>query len=387
MKFLFPYMARWKAVNWTRYHQLFTRLARMGHDVYVLQPPASTDVRETNFQEIEVDLPEKLHLIDVDVNQALWRRTVPFNKLFKKGYYSFCCRRAVKKIVAEHEIDVLFLYNIPQYPLLNLCKCFKIFDYADDYREMLKHELGRFSNRLTLDIADFFIHSMISKVDLTLSVSHALADLIRHETAAVEVVPNGAEEDDFRLNEAEAPQIDCSKPVIGFVGSFEYFIDFDLIINTAQKMPEVTFLMVGSGRDFSMVKAEAEKRQLKNMIFTGAVPHSKIGYYIKEMDICLNVFKLIPVSHNACPLKLFEYLIMKKPVISNRLIEVEKINQDFIFFADTPEEMVQSINMVLANNTLAQEYAQRGYKITMKEYTWKNIIIKFLDLLGQYMQK
>ena len=51
MKFLFPYMARWKAVNWTRYYQIFTKLAEMGHDVYVLQPPAS-NINETNLYSI-----------------------------------------------------------------------------------------------------------------------------------------------------------------------------------------------------------------------------------------------------------------------------------------------------------------------------------------------
>ena len=53
MKILFPYMARWKAVNWTRYHSLFSALAEMGHEVIVLQTPPS-DIKETNFQEIEV---------------------------------------------------------------------------------------------------------------------------------------------------------------------------------------------------------------------------------------------------------------------------------------------------------------------------------------------
>jgi len=56
VNFLFPYLARWRTVNWTRYHQLFTRLADRGHDVYVLQPPAS-NMPETNFQEIEVEVP------------------------------------------------------------------------------------------------------------------------------------------------------------------------------------------------------------------------------------------------------------------------------------------------------------------------------------------
>ncbi|MFH2138127.1 MAG: glycosyltransferase family 4 protein [Candidatus Omnitrophota bacterium] len=383
MKFLFPYMARWKAINWTRYHQLFTRLAKMGHDVYVLQPPPAPDLIETNFQEIEVDLPPRLHLIDVEVNKFIWNRKFPFNKLLKKGYYSFCSYRTVRKIAKKNKIDVLFVYNIPQYNLLNACDCFKIFDYADDYREMLKHELGFFNNWLTLEIADLFIKGMMKRADCTLSVSHGLAELISRENTEVIVLPNGAEEDDFEIDETHVPKVKYKTPVIGFIGSFEYFIDFELILDTAQKMPGLTFLMVGSGRDFLQVKSGAENRKLKNIVFTGSIPHSEIKYQIKQMDICLNVFKHIPVAHNACPLKLFEYLLMKKPVISSRLTEVVKINDDFIFFADTSDEMVETINMLLTNKLLAEKYAQRGYEKTMAKYTWKKIVLNFIDLLNE----
>ena len=94
MNFLFPYLARWRTVNWTRYHQLFTRLADRGHDVYVLQPPAS-NMPETNFQEIEVEVPGRLHLIEVPVNDALWQAHLPLNKLLKKGYYAVECSRRI----------------------------------------------------------------------------------------------------------------------------------------------------------------------------------------------------------------------------------------------------------------------------------------------------
>ncbi|MFH1776255.1 MAG: glycosyltransferase [Candidatus Omnitrophota bacterium] len=381
MNFLFPYMARWKAINWSRYQQLFTRLAKMGHMVYVLQPPPSANLIETNYQEIEAALPEKLRLIDVEVNPAVWNRTFPLNKLVKKGYYTICSRKKVQEIVTQCNIDVLFLYNIPQYPLMNCCNCFKVFDYADDYRAMLEHELGRYRNRMILYLADFLLERMVKKSNMTLAISNILADNLRHTGADIKVLPNGADEDDFHLN----PEIDLGlnykKPVVGFLGSFEYFIDFDLILSVAGKMPEITFLLVGAGRDFTWVKQEVEKRQLGNVVLTGAVPHSQIAYYIKMMDICLNVFKKISVSHSACPLKLFEYLIMKKPVISSRLKEIEIINKNFVFYADTTEEMIETINMLLEDKPKAIEYGQRGYNATIREYTWNKIAFKLLDMI------
>src|SRR3989338_719327 len=162
MNFLFPYMARWKAINWSRYHQLFTRLAQMGHKVIVLQPPPA-NIRETNFQEIEVSIPDNLILIDMPVNKFIWNLKLPLNKLIKKGYYSIIIRKKVREIIREHDIDVLFLYNIPQHKLMKGADCLTVFDVADDYIEMLKHELGLFGHPLVIRYAQNLLSKMIQK--------------------------------------------------------------------------------------------------------------------------------------------------------------------------------------------------------------------------------
>jgi len=378
MNFLFPYMARWKAINWSRYHQIFTRLAQMGHKVIVLQPPPA-NIKETNFQEIEVQIPDNLILIDAPVNKFIWNLKLPFNKLIKKGYYSVISRKIVREIICKHAIDVLFLYNIPQHKLMKGVDCLTVFDVADDYIEMLKHELGPFGHPLVIRYAQNLLSKMIQKANLTLAVAQVLADNVRKAASHVEVLPNGA---DLLLFEEEADKKDANKaPVVGFIGAFEYFIDFPVILDVAAKLPEISFLFVGGGGGFKYVQEQVRTRKLNNVVLTGAVPHARIYNYIKDMDICLNVFKKIPISHGACPIKLFEYFIMKKPVISTRLHELIKIDRDFIFFADTVEEYVMLISKLLKDKSLADSYAQRGYDIVRAKYNWDTITNQFITLI------
>jgi glycosyltransferase involved in cell wall biosynthesis len=383
MNFLFPYMARWRAINWSRYQQIFTQLAKMGHDVYVLQPPSST-IGETNFQEISIDIPGHLHLFDLNVNPVIWNMQYPLNKLVKKGYYSVRSVKKVNEMIREFNIDVLFLYNIPQYPLMTNKRCITVFDFADDYIAMLKTELGRLSNPLVLGMATRILNKMFMKSDLILSVSSVLADTIQHMQAKVKVLPNGVESESLNSIAAIPGNIAAlKKPVIGFIGSFEYFIDFDLILAIAARLPDYTFLLVGSGRDLKSVREKAEKNNLRNVVFTGGVPHAEISSYIRLMDVCLNIFKKIDVSHAACPIKLFEYLMMKKPVVSNRLEEVERIDKNFLFYADTADEFAAAINGILADKVRVSEYVRRGYEITVGEYTWEKIAQRFLDLVNE----
>jgi len=379
MKILFPYMARWHAVNWTRYHSLLSALADAGHVVHVLQPPPLQSA-ETNFQEIaRVDRPN-VHVHDVPLAPALWNARLPFDKLVKKAYFSYAAYGAARRLVEREGIDVLLLYNIPQYRLMSLPVPAIVFDYADDYIDMLGHELGRFDFAPVRRLAEKILHRMMQRATVTTAVSHVLAAQARGN---VRVLPNGVSLAKARAAAARgSPGVASEgKPVVGFIGSFEYFIDLDLMYEVARAMPEVHFLFVGTGRDWAGFKRRIEAAGLRNVQLTGGVPHEEVFAYIGAMDICLNLFRRIPVSHRACPIKLFEYLSQKKPVVSTRLEELAYIDRGFLYYGDTPGEVVSQIRAILADPQEAARRAAIGYERTVSAYTWDRIAAEFAELV------
>jgi len=335
---------------------------------------------ETNYQEIKPTDQENLFLHDVKINSLLWNFSFPFDKLFKKALFSHCSYKSAKELIATHGIDVLLLYNIPQYFFSNLKGVVQVFDYADDYIDMLAKELGRVSNRITLDIADYVLQTMMKRATITTTVAYELAKAVDGD---VVVLPNGvnhkAFEQMFALPGGTIQSKD--KPIVGFVGAFEYFIDFDSILEAAEMLPDVHFLLVGTGRDWEIVSGKAKAKQLENIQFTGGVPHAQVFAYIKAMDICLNIFKPIPVSHRACPIKLFEYMSQKKPVISTRLDELKNIDSGYLYYADSGRELIQAIRSILDDWPTARKKAQVGWQVTMDSYTWGRIAENFVELL------
>lgn len=379
MKILFPYLARWKAVNWTRYHSLLGRLAEMGNQVYVLQPPPMRS-QETNFQEIDVDVGPNVHLEEIRLNRFFWNLKFPLNKLVKKGYYASTISSAVKRIVQQEKIDVMLLYNLPHYPLLNVSGCKKVFDLADDYVAMLKQELGRAGNGWLLRYGKSVLDKMMEQSDVTTCVSHVLAEKAKGNVA---VLPNGVDLNALKRGSGTKIRADLKPPVVGFIGSFEYFIDFGLILEAARCLPDVTFLLVGSGREWRRVRKETQDQRLENVVMPGGVPHERAFEYIDAMDVCLNIFKKIPISHGACPIKLFEYLGMKKPVISTRLDEVQRIDTGYLFYADSPGELIETLVGILNKDSRTRQMAERGYQVVCEEYNWDRIASRFLRLIGQ----
>jgi glycosyltransferase involved in cell wall biosynthesis len=378
LRILFPYMARWRAVNWTRYHSLLTCLAEKGHEVIVLQPPP-LESEETNFQQIDVELPPGIRLVDVGVPPWLWRRKFPLDKLVKKGLYSICSVRVARKIARQEHVDAMLLYNIPQYPLLRIRGPKIIFDYADDYLAMLKHELGRLQNRHVIGLAGRIFDRMIARSDLVLAVSHVLAGTL---PGKVHVLPNGVSLEKRAYARAHPLALEIRRPVVGFVGSFEYFIDFDLILGVAELLPETTFLLVGSGREWVRVRDEVQRRRLANVRLVGGVPHQEIFRYIDTMDICLNIFNKGPVADAACPIKLFEYLIMGKPVVTTRLKELEYIDEGFLFYGDTAEEVCGAITSILKQTAEVEARIEKGEKIARERYAWGSIADRFIGYVA-----
>ncbi len=379
MKILFPYMARWHAVNWSRYHSLLYALADAGHEIHVMQPPRLTSA-ETNFQEIESKGHKNIMVHDVPLWPALWNRRMPLDKLFKKAYYSFASYGFAKDLISRYGIQVVLLYNIPQYRFISLDSAVIVFDYADDYIDMLAYELGKLNNCVLQGLAQRMLDNMMTRAALTCTISNVL---VAQAKGNVHVVPNGVS-----LSKAMAkPSVPIQpiqhhgRPVVGFIGSFEYFIDLDLMVNVAKAMPDIHFLYVGTGREWKRVAARVQDERIANIQLTGGVPHEQVFEYIRSMDICLNIFTKIPVSQRACPIKLFEYLSQKKPVITTRLEELAYIDDGFLYYGDNVPEVCAQVRAILKDRAVAEAAAERGYQKTASQYTWNSIADQFIALV------
>jgi glycosyltransferase involved in cell wall biosynthesis len=381
MRFLFPYLARWYTANWSRYHQLLTALARCGHEVFVLQPPA-LDMAETNYTEVEMGASDGLQISEVAVSPRLWGRRLPVEKLAKKGLYTLACRGPVRQIIDRERIDVLLVYNLPQHILVHGVPCLRVFDIADDLAAMLGEELGRPLGPLAREVAGTWQRHMAGACDLVTVASETLRERV---VPSATLIPNGVYLDEIAAADGTAWRQRYEGPIVGYLGAFEYFVDMDLVLSAAARLPEVTFLLVGGGRDLESVRRRARQAGLDNVFLPGPVSHSIGLDYVAAMDVCLIPFRRGPVADGACPLKLFEYAALRKPVVSTRTAEVMRIAGDYALFADTADELCQVINDLLSSTHSYRHLQVRGYEKVRESYSWDAIAERFLLAIAQAM--
>jgi glycosyltransferase involved in cell wall biosynthesis len=164
----------------------------------------------------------------------------------------------------------------------------------------------------------------------------------------VHLVPNGVDLDHFataaRAETPVAPGLrHLPRPVIGFVGSLQYWIDFDLIRTLAQARPGWSFALVGPrGRLGRVDRVE----RLPNVYLLGPCPYRDLPEYLRGFDVCLNPYRQDEVARHASPLKLYEYLAAGKPVVSVDMPAARRF-VPVLAIARTPSGILEQIEAML----------------------------------------
>lgn len=103
-----------------------------------------------------------------------------------------------------------------------------------------------------------------------------------------------------------------AKPIIGYFGSIERRIDFELMHSVIKMNSNKSFVFAGP---YYQEHLPDWFFNTPNVFVPGAVPYAEMPQMLKGFDIAIIPFKKDEVSATIFPLKLFEYLGAGKPVI------------------------------------------------------------------------
>lgn len=377
MNILFPYLARWRSANWSRYHQLLSALCRQGHRVVVLEAPPRPGARETNYTDLEVPLPAGMTV--AEVRPPFWSVRLPLDKLVKKGLVTLATQRTVARAIEHYRIDVLLLYNFPQVVLTTAARgrCRLVFDVADDLLAMFAVEAGPWA-RLLNPVAAACFRRLARQSDAVTTSAQTLASRL---PGRVHYLPNGADWTAVEGADGGALRARYPGPLVGFVGAFEYAVDFGLVLDAAARLPQVTFLLVGGGREWERVRGEVQVRGLRNVALPGPVPYPRNLDYVQAFDVGLLPRVPGPIADHAAPLKLLEYLALGKPVIATPMKETLAIAGDLVCPASDGAEVAAWVERILAEPAAFAGRVRAARERLRARYDWEHIAREFVALV------
>lgn len=228
---------------------------------------------------------------------------------------------------------------------------------------------------------------LIKKVDIVVTTHENLYKSRKPLAKSISLIPNGVEIEHFRkISSPETSMAsemkEIPRPVIGFLGTIQYWIDLDLIRYIAVSKREWSIVLIGPiGR-----LAEIKKiKGIPNVHLLGRRDYTRLPSYIKTWDVCINPYIVDEVAMNCSPLKLYEYLATGKPIVSVDMPEARKFD-GLVEIADNYEDFLKKIQGIL--DGLPEEEAKKEARIkAVENHSWENRFLELERVLKGHLEK
>ena len=147
-------------------------------------------------------------------------------------------------------------------------------------------------------------------------------------------------------------------PIIGFFGAINNFkLDYDLITATAQTVPNGSVVMIGPICGNSPSCANDVPKG-KNIFYLGSKDYDSLPGYLKKFEVCIIPYRKTEYTQHVFPLKFFEYLAARKPVVATPLPSLLNF-RDFVYMASTVNEWQDSIKKALSEDSSIRQQQRK----------------------------
>ena len=218
------------------------------------------------------------------------------------------------------------------------------------------------------------------RADLVFVASETLLDTRRQLNPRTYLSPHGVDLEHFgRALDPGLPVPEdlreLPRPIVGFFGLIERWIDLDLVAFLAERRPAWSFVMLGR----VAVPAGDVPRQ-SNLHFLGKRRYESLPAYGRQFDAAIIPYRLTQQVLHANPIKLREYLAMGRPVVAVSTPEIDKY-ADVVAIARSPEEFLARLDEALQAGSSAAEVEKRLARVSGE--SWGARLEKVIELVDR----
>lgn len=379
MRILITSIVDLRKTSHNRLHQFIMHVSR-NHIITVLSINDWWKTSQTDVSQYQMGVEDMLR--GVDIKYFTTRKLSPY----LQEVFSFVTLNRILKEIDYTKFDVHLNYNtlISGYLVAKKLKSAGIntvYDIADDLPQMIRNSPQIPSAlRLLGGLVGTAMVSRNMKISRKVAcITDSLRDSYHIPQDKFELIPNGVDTGLFKSYPSEQLRQSLGIGtgfVVGYVGVLREWVDFEPVFAAIKQIDQdkhnMKVLIVGEEGGITKVENLAKKYQvLDRVIFTGTVPYTKVPEYISCMDVCVVPFKEIKMADDAIPLKLFEYMACRRPVISTRTMSAV---QDRIIYAPNAKEYENRIGELYRNSNLRVKLGTEGRKFVEQNHSWEKLV-------------
>lgn len=290
--------------RWQRPQQIFSRLGKKNYNVFYISPI-------TSDKEYIVEVSKGVYEVHIKADESTdVLRDLEISESMSVDFFN-----SIDRLIGEYINNKSALTFVLHPIWWNVVDKFKdakiVYDMMDLYSgfKEAKEELVKAEEDL------------VKKSKLVITTADNLYDYAKKLNENVEMVRNGCDFEKFNdIKKNGCLDVLDDRPIIGYFGAINDWFDVDALEYAVRENKDKYFVMIGSINTGKVRKLY----KYKNIYFLGEMKHDELGGYLAYFDVCTIPFVLNDLIKSTNPVKFYEYIASGKPVVSSKLLELER---------------------------------------------------------------
>lgn len=284
--------------------------------------------------------------------------------------------------------DIVHVHNMPDFLVFTgfipkLFGCKSVIDLHDPMPELF--------TSIFKTSQDSFVYKFLLKIeklsiwysDVVITPNIAFKNIFSKRSCAenkINIIMNSPDENVFKyFNETDRSESLKSKYVLMYHGAIieQHGLDIGLkaVALLRNKIPNIKLVIFGSGNFQSKAEKIIDELSIKDLVeIKGSVINDEIAMFIPKIDLGIIPNRLNNFTQLNFPVRIFEYLINKKPVIVPKTKGIsDYFGEDSIFYFEpgNAENLAKKIYEVYANENYREDTLQKAISV-YQNYRWQD---------------